>query len=341
MVMNLCRLLFCLIVCSSLKAEVEKYGNGFIPGHIRVNQIAMVGAHNISISSKDGWVYSQQSEKVSTLLNKHGVRFMKIPLHWFLNSKKQTSISLCHEAGKPQNCKLSKLQRKGKDPKRAKELLYWVASFADGNPNEVIIIKFESYLFDKNINHKVNGTLAYTDDYAVTKLDKLIKDSGLGNRVYKLKVGKKWPKLEKLRKIGKNVIILEQGDKSGKLLQAKSHYVSSFRNFMAQTHWSDNHRDNCQLYGPKHKFLEIAINYELSIQKGSVKGFVAKALKAVPQLKKVKTYDYSSVNGEAKVTQRLGKCQKNHNFAGFVLSSDHVHKGNIKEIVRKHNLRLR
>ena len=335
----------CLIFVNSLYAEKVKSGNSFIPGHIRVDQIAMVGAHNISTSSKDGWIYSQQSETVTNLLAKYGVRFMKIPLHWrmptkiFGKSKKPPYIALCHEEG-VQNCKLSVLQRKGKKPQPAIDLLKKIATFVKNNPKEIIIIKFESYLIGKYLGNIINGTSNFTDQDAINEVNDIIRKSGLGSKVYKLK-GKEWPTLEQLRKSGKTVIIFEQSDSFSKKMK-NGLYVSSFNNWMRQTHWDDNHRSSCALYGKAndHRFLEIAINYATSIQKNSITSAFLKALKLViPKLKNVKSYNYSSVNSKSAVKARVDGCRK-HNFAGFIVSSDHVHKGDLQEVVYEYNKKL-
>lgn len=323
-----------------------KASNSFIHDKAKVSEIAMMGAHNITMNASDGWYYAQQSVPIEDLLEKHFVRYMKTPVHWYKKKKNQEPyLALCHESSGSNNCKATIVQRGGKSPQTLESFLEKVQKFAKKNPKEVILVKLESQI------HKLsdkNGMKGVDLDDAVKKLDQSIESvKGLAQRVKKLN---DWPTLGALRSSGKNIILLGQHDETAK----KSRYLSQFSTLMNQTHWQDKKQEDCQLYKSKSDsgFYEINVNPEMSITKD---GVVGKGLSALNKVTKavgagplrvggatIESRHYSDVNSAENAKKRLELCREKHEgkIQGFVLSTDHVHEGDAIKVVDEHNKRV-
>lgn len=330
-----------------------------LPDSFPLEKLTLVGAHNAAQSSKEGWVYAQQSETLEGLFKK-GARFFKVPLHWYdpsqgivgeatttlkkigsalkLSSIQKTPpfIALCHEYPAYNNCRLSIAQRGGKEPQSALQFFQKFAALATQNPKEVMILKLEEYLFH---NSEKNGTKDYPKEKVIAELNALIENSGLGRVAFKLQKGSKLPTLGDMRKVGKNVIIFIDTW----IFKEKSPYLSLFGDFVNQTHWEQEKRANCGMayHNSENPLTEIAISPEGSIPHHNIEG---KLLSAANKLG-IKTgaatpRNYEEIHRKENLNKRLDTCEERHGFQGNILSSDHIQHGDLQRVATERNQKM-
>ena len=331
--------------------------NAHVPDSVRVDQLAFLDAHNIAMSTKSGWFYAQQGKSVGSLLEKYGVRSMKVPVHWYhkksftrgikkIFGKKEGNTlpypALCHEENAGTNCKSSVLQRGGKDPESLENFLREIVKFVKKYPKEVILVKLETYMGSRTPENYARNMTA---EEAVQRFDQAITDSGLGVYVNKIDT---WPTLGSLRNSNKTVILL--GTENGIISHSK--YLSPSRLLINQEHWAEAKKADCTLFTStkESNMTQISIGHEMSFTKNSPIGLGLSALNAsrkllgYPPLRIANTaidsYDFKKVNTREALEAELKKCRAKHVITGFVVSGDHVDKGELREVVDEHNLLL-
>ncbi|CAD8121806.1 unnamed protein product [Paramecium sonneborni] len=137
-------------------------GNGHLKDSLKINQILYLGAHNAPMSTFYGWVYAQQNVSLTEQFVKYGARHFKTPLR------------CCFLDGKPernQSCWISVFQRGLKNPEKAIDRLKELFDLAQKYPNEIMIVKFETYLL---CNTETNGTKGWSSQQVTTMLHNLL-----------------------------------------------------------------------------------------------------------------------------------------------------------------------
>lgn len=332
--------------------------NASLPDTFPLEKLTLVGAHNAAQSSKEGWVYAQQSETLENLF-KAGARFFKVPIHWYdpsqgfvgkvkttlkkigsvfkisSSEKKPPFIALCHEFPGHNNCRLSILQRGGKEPQSALQFFQRLSALAAKNPKEIMILKLEEYLLH---NSEKNGTKDYSKEKVIAELNSLLEKSGLARVAFKLK-GSKLPTLGEMRKEGKNVIIFS-GNRN---IESGSPYLSLFGNFVNQTHWETDKLANCGMASHKSGNLltEVGINPEVSIPHHNIEGRILSATHKLGIKTGIVTpTKYKELHSQENIKKRLDTCEGRHGFQGNILSSDHIQHGELHKFATERNKKI-
>ncbi len=345
--------LFLILFSSEIYAS-----NATLPDSFPLEKLTLVGAHNAAQSSKEGWVYAQQSETLENLF-KAGARFFKVPIHWYdpnqglvgkikttlkkigsifkitSSEKKPPFIALCHEYPGYNNCRLSIVQRGGKEPQPALQFFQRLAALATQNPKEIMILKLEEYLFH---NSEQNGTKGYSKEKNMGELNSLLEKSGLARVAFKLK-GTKLPTLGEMRKEGKNVIIFI-GDRN---FESGSPYLSLFGNFVNQTHWETDKLPNCDMASHKsgNPLTEVGMNPEASIPHHNIEGrLLSAANKLGIKTGPATSTNYKDLHSQENIQKRLDTCEGRHGFQGNILSSDHIQHGDLHKFATERNQQM-
>ncbi len=350
---------FSLFLSIAVMSTTIKASNAYIPDNISLSQIAMLGAHNAFTSTSHGWAYGQQSKSIFSLLNKYEIRYLKIPVHFYHHKsatrkikkilglkkgKRPPVLALCHE-GAGGNCSVTMLQRLGRKPQLLVDLLKSVAKFNKKHPKEVVMIVVEGYLGKRGRNNK-NRAGNYSDAEAAKIFDAVVKESGLGNKIYK---AKKLPTMGQLRKSKKTILLVSS---NGNAIVKESKYLSTSNNINF-SHWSEEKRKVCDMFGniSKEAQTRIVVNPEASIDKNTAIGRAVSALNGIRKKMgkkpleisgfKIDSSNYKKVNNADAIRKHLALCRKKHSFIkGFVLSTDFAHKGNLVDVVNEHNILL-
>ena len=349
-----------LISCLNFALNNVYAENGYLPDLMPVTEVVFMGAHNAAMSTKEGWVYAQQSEDLEGLWNS-GVRMIKIPLQWYRPSgPKETAkrtfgkvksffqrktyegpqpfIALCHESPATNNCIVTKVQRGGRDPQPVQQLFSRLAELLEKNPNEVFILKIEN---DINRRSDKSGTSGYDDAQVITIYKDELERSGLARYAVSLKNRSQPLTLGEMRSQNKRLIILDTMP-----LPGLPDYVNNFRDYTRQTHWENELMKDCVLFrdNPKSSmFFEMNINPEVSLPTNTIPGkavnFGTTVLNKIGIKPKgpVEASDYNKINSTQNIKDRMEKCYARHKITPTMITTDFAHVGDLQKVVKELN----
>lgn len=323
-----------LLLAPGVHAKAPSGSNGTLPASMPVTSVAFAGAHNGAMSTAEGWYYAQQSQTIEQLWDS-GVRMIKVPIHWFTADKEGAvpTLSLCHEPGGEKNCRVTLLQRGGKDPQTAKSLFERIAKLLEANSKEVFVLKLENYMNKKT---RANKNQNYTDAQILQIFINDLESSGLSKFAVSLQ-GRTTPlTLGEMRETNKRLIII---DDIADTFPGAPDYLNSAKELITQTHWDDKLMKDCILASKSSGgFVEMNVNPEMSVDGKSLAGAGVELLdKAGVKIPKVTANDYSKINSEQNINDRMKQCYEKQGVKPNFITSDYVNQGALAEVVDKIN----
>lgn len=261
-------------------------------------------------------------------------------------------IALGHEPDGANNCMLSAYLQKSDEVDSA---LWYFTEFAkvlEENPQDIALIVIEDYL---NRKSELNGTSGYSDEFIQKELDSLIEQSGLAQYTFKLdpkyfaqgdKVAEKWPTVGQLRSTNKRLILLTDNHYHATQSPYLNPYGSeTFRRSSWAYDWEKDIGKTCKLLYPSNATMfMITHGAEVSLKAGSIPSGVLSLLRkfgfkpATSEGAAVKGVDYSVLNNEKNIRQRITDCQQQSSLSPVsVIGLDFVEEGNVYDTIKKIN----
>ena len=340
-------------------------GHKYIPDQATVDEVFKVGGHNFG-TGDGSWRYYQHSLSFEKLFEEHGMRFGKMPAHWYRDeriknkAKKKMKfwkkskpevpyIAQCHEPDGTTNCKITQLQRKVGTgaPVPYIEIFKNIKKMLDKHRSEVFILQLESFL-TKWQNGK--GKVDITPQKANEELTKILKESGLYPMLRVLgsaNAGKAWPTFGELRKSNKRFIMIIDGNKKDfpnfdVVDQYQENFWEADKIFdPGAIPLNTNPKISCEMRGGgrsktspafmMNHFYQIALPKETAHIKVML-GVLDLMKKAMPKswsekIGVVKARPYKQVNAYGIVRQRAEYCKAQRGIYPDMIMIDHMQYG--------------
>lgn len=320
-------------------------GNGELPGHMTLDEVHFLGAHNSAISKENNWRYFQQNVGLRKQWEQYGVRAFKVPLHYFnpsntsrgkiknffsKNNESEVYVALAHEPDGYSNCQLTLWQRNMNSfPEKAESYFRELADLLEKNPHEIAIVMIESYLARRS---EKNG-MAQDPRSQRDMIHEMLNKSGVSKYIFSLKDNGydeySWPTIDKLRSKNQRLIVITDSYEDD--LDFVSLYRENTFTLTVEGLQSDKFEDLRHDWKRSHdfnaKFFVLNHFLELSRDKSQLLGAPVNASIELFSKGKLQAVDYNDFNSYTFIMHHIQKMKKAVGITPNILLIDFVDKG--------------